>query len=141
MVDDKQDPMRTQIPVFKIAATIPPLDSIHEIKTAAQNLDFSHSEEECNKYVQLNEQNENTRKEYLADVYLATYIIESGPIIISQCEVGLPPQETPFLVVDCVAIWLQQADPLPNDLAFYGEFSMGKALQAAPANTSSIDIL
>lgn len=133
MVPDKPEPTRAQTPVFRNAATIPTLEPIHGIKTAALNFDFSYWDEESREYVQLNEQNENTLKDYLADAYSATYIIESGPFLIIQCDVIPAPEERPFLVADCVAIWLHQDDPLPNDLGFYGEFSMGKPV-ALPAN-------
>lgn len=137
MVVDKPEPMRTQTPVFRNAATIPPLEAYYGIKTAAVNFDFSYWDEESKEYVQLSEQNENTLKDYLADAYSATYIIESGPFLVIQCEVVPAPEERPFLVADCVAIWLHQDDPLPNDLGFYGEFSMGKTV-ALPADLAPL---
>lgn len=70
--------------------------------------------------------NTNTRNEYLSDAYLATCILESALFLIIQCEVVPAAEEKRFLVADCVAIWLHQDDPLPNDLGFYGEFSIRK---------------
>lgn len=70
--------------------------------------------------------NANTRNKYLSDAYLATCILESALFLIIQCEVVLAAEEKPFLVADCVAIWLHQDDPLPNDLGFYGESSIRK---------------
>lgn len=137
MVIDKPGPMRSQTPTFRNAATIPPLDSIHGIKTAALNFDFSYWDKDSSEYVQLNEENENILKDYLADAFSATYIIESSPFLIIQCEIAPPPEERPFLVADCVAIWLQQDDPLPNDLGFYGELSMGKTV-ALPADLAPL---
>lgn len=131
------EPMRAETPVFRNAGSIPSLEAISGIKTAALNFGFSYWDKESNEYVQLNEQNEAILLDYLADTYSATYIIESGPFLIIQCEVVPMPEERPFLVADCVAIWLHQDDPLPNDLGFYGEFSMGKTV-ALPADLAPL---
>lgn len=55
MVVDKSEPMRTETPVFRNAATIPSLEAISEIKTAALDFDFSYWDEESKEYMQLNE--------------------------------------------------------------------------------------
>ena len=52
--------------------------------------------------------------------------MESGPFLIIQCETVPAPVERPFLVADCVAIWLHENDALPSDLGFYCEFSTGE---------------
>lgn len=131
------EPMRAETPVSRNAGSIPSLEAVSEIKTAALNFGFSYWDKESNDYVQLNEPNEAILLDYLADTYSATYIIESGPFLIIQCEVVPMPEERPFLVADCVAVWLHQDDPLPNDLGFYGECSMGKTV-ALPADLAPL---
>ena len=130
------EPMRAETPEFR-TAVIPSLEAISGIRTAALNFGFSYWDNESNEHIQLDEQNEAILLEYLAETYSATYIIESGPFLIIQCEVLPSPDERPFLVADCVAIWLHQDDPLPNDLGFYGEFSMGKPV-ALPADLAPL---
>lgn len=74
--------MRAKTPVVRNAATIPSLEVIARIKTAALDFGFSYWDKESNEYVQLNEQNEAILLDYLADAYSATYIVESGPFLI-----------------------------------------------------------
>lgn len=74
--------MRAKTPVFRNTATIPSLEVIAGIKTAALDFGFSYRDKKSNEYVQLNERNEAILLDYLANAYSATYMVESGPFLM-----------------------------------------------------------
>lgn len=129
MAFDEPKPIRSQTPsaVHRNAATTMPLGAIQGIKIAALIFDFSFWEKGSNKRVQL-----------LAHMFSSTFTTENGILLDLQCKAVPIPGERPFLVADCVAIWLHRDDPLPSNLGFDGEFSMGEIV-ALPTDLQCYD--
>ncbi|KAI9750636.1 MAG: hypothetical protein M4579_006383 [Chaenotheca gracillima] len=63
--------------------------------------------------------------ECLAAHYEAIAITYSGPFLIIECENLPAPDERPFLVADCIAVWKRDDERFQSDLAYYGEMAVG----------------